>query len=200
MPQNPLFAESLLQGHSDKGKTHWGLNAGLKTRLSEWPLILLGNHAPLNQRVPGSSPGAPTKQVSLFANGFAGSRPRTKRVSCDVFCGRTSHGRIAVRPFLRFSIFSFVSVPSPHLVERADLTVQVEYALVAEWDIGARKTDDLFCLGGRCIACCRTGLFEVGLASLPPRQGCDFVRQSATSPDGVRQATSIRSGIAYPKR
>jgi hypothetical protein len=30
-------------------------------RLSEWPLIFQANHTPLNQRVPGSSPGAPTK-------------------------------------------------------------------------------------------------------------------------------------------
>lgn len=30
-----LFAESLLPGHSDKGKTCWGLIAGLKTRMSE---------------------------------------------------------------------------------------------------------------------------------------------------------------------
>src|SRR5246127_5945752 len=41
----------------------------------------------LNQRVPGSSPGAPTKQSQILSWDFA----RTKRVSCDVFCGRTSH-------------------------------------------------------------------------------------------------------------
>ena len=45
----------------------------------------------LNQRVPGSSPGAPTKQKAILSNSFERRRPRTKRVSCDAFCGRTSH-------------------------------------------------------------------------------------------------------------
>ena len=52
--------------HSDKEKTHWGFNADLSTHLSEWPLSFPTNHTPLNQRVPGSSPGAPTKQKSFF--------------------------------------------------------------------------------------------------------------------------------------
>src|SRR5215471_10568922 len=38
----------------------------------------------LNQRVPGSSTGAPTKEKPFFSNSFAKWRLRTKRVSCDV--------------------------------------------------------------------------------------------------------------------
>jgi hypothetical protein len=48
--------------HSDKGKSYCGFNAGLTALLSEWTLIFQANHTPLNRRVPGSSPGAPTKQ------------------------------------------------------------------------------------------------------------------------------------------
>src|SRR5215472_15343573 len=39
--------------------------------------------------------------------------------------------------------FSFVSVSSPHSIQRADPTVQVDYVLVVEWDIRASKTDNL---------------------------------------------------------
>jgi hypothetical protein len=35
--------------------------------LSEWPLIFRRNHTSLNQRVPGSSPGAPTTQSAVLA-------------------------------------------------------------------------------------------------------------------------------------
>src|ERR1700744_4635214 len=45
----------------------------------------------LNQRVPGSSPGAPTIGTPIFDSGFFMSGSRTKRVPCDVFGGRTSH-------------------------------------------------------------------------------------------------------------
>ena len=54
-------------------------------------LIVLNPGLSLNQRVPGSSPGAPTTQKVFFSKSFAKRRPRTKRVSCDAFCGRTSH-------------------------------------------------------------------------------------------------------------
>jgi hypothetical protein len=47
--------------HSNKEKTRCGFNAGKTAALSEGGLIFLQNHTPLNQRVPGSSPGAPTK-------------------------------------------------------------------------------------------------------------------------------------------
>ena len=50
-----------LSRHSDKGKTYCGFNAGLSMRFSEWTLIFQANHRTLNRRVPGSSPGAPTK-------------------------------------------------------------------------------------------------------------------------------------------
>jgi hypothetical protein len=45
--------------HSDKEKSHCYFNADLSTHLSEWPLIFLTNHTPLNQWVPefGGRPG-----------------------------------------------------------------------------------------------------------------------------------------------
>ena len=52
---------NLLSRHSDKMESNRRFNVGLAVHLSEPPLIFLANHAPLNQRVPGSSPGAPTK-------------------------------------------------------------------------------------------------------------------------------------------
>ncbi len=48
-------------------------------------LIDLRRNWTLNQRVPGSSPGAPTKQEFLVSSSFASCRLRTNRVSCDVF-------------------------------------------------------------------------------------------------------------------
>jgi hypothetical protein len=47
--------------HSDKKKSHCGFNAGVSIHLSGWPLIFVTDLTSLNQRVPGSSPGAPTK-------------------------------------------------------------------------------------------------------------------------------------------
>src|SRR5215467_7928863 len=66
-------------------------------------LIVLNPWLTLNQRVPGSSPGAPTKEKTFFSNSFAKWRPRT--ISCDVFCV-DGHGQIAVRLFLCFCIFT----------------------------------------------------------------------------------------------
>jgi hypothetical protein len=54
---------NLLSPRSDKRKSKCSFNAGLTTHMSEWSLILLRNHPPLNQRVPGSSSGAPTIQI-----------------------------------------------------------------------------------------------------------------------------------------
>src|SRR5690349_8554322 len=47
------------------------------------------NRLTLNQLVPGSSPGAPTKEKAFFSNTFAGCRSRTKRVSRAAFRDRT---------------------------------------------------------------------------------------------------------------
>jgi hypothetical protein len=88
-------------------------------------LILQQDHKTLNQRVPGSSPGAPTKQKFLVSNSFARCRLRPKRVSCDVFLV----GRRTVRLLCGFS---FVSVSSPRSIQRADPMVQVGYLLVVE--------------------------------------------------------------------
>jgi hypothetical protein len=55
-------------------------------------LIFRNQSLSLNHRVPGSSPGAPTKQKSFGFSQLGGGSPRTKRLSCDAFCGRSSHG------------------------------------------------------------------------------------------------------------
>ena len=39
--------------HFDKRKSNCGANVALSVRVSEWPLIFLINHPPLDQRVPG---------------------------------------------------------------------------------------------------------------------------------------------------
>ena len=91
----------------------------------------------LNQRVPGSSPGAPTKEKATFSSSFAGWRSRTSGSRATFFC-RPPRGRIAVRLFL-------ASVSSPHSKQRADPMVQVDYVLIVEKDIRASKTDNLFC-------------------------------------------------------
>jgi hypothetical protein len=41
--------------------------------------------------------------------------------------------------------FSFVSVSSPHSIQRADPMVPADYVAVVEQDIAASKTDNLFC-------------------------------------------------------
>jgi hypothetical protein len=64
----------------------WPFSGSLSGRIAQ-----LVEQLTLNQRVPGSSPGAPTKQKAILSNSFERRRPRTKRVSCDAFCGRTSH-------------------------------------------------------------------------------------------------------------
>jgi hypothetical protein len=69
------------------GKFSWNINA---RRMS------------LNQRVQGSSPGAPTKQEPLFFKRLREWSPRTERVSCDVFCGRTSRAVRRVDAKMRF--------------------------------------------------------------------------------------------------
>jgi hypothetical protein len=80
-----------------------------------------------------------TKRKSLVSNSFARCLLRTKRILCDVFSNRTSHGWIAVRLFLCFCIFVYAS--SPHSIQRADPMVQGDYVLVVEQDIRASKTD-----------------------------------------------------------
>ena len=66
-------------------------------------LIVLNPWLTLNQRVPGSSPGAPTKEKTLLSNSFAKWRPRTKRVSCDVFVWTD-----AARLLCGFSLFLYL--------------------------------------------------------------------------------------------
>src|SRR5690348_4725891 len=53
--------------HCDKEKSPCGFNAALSLHLTEWPLIFLVNHTPLNQRILGSSPSAPTKPFKDLA-------------------------------------------------------------------------------------------------------------------------------------
>src|SRR6202795_960463 len=70
------------------------LNDALLRRLSgpvSGRIAQLVEQMTLNHRVPGSSPGAPTKEKPFFSSTFARFRSRTKRVSCDAFRGRTSH-------------------------------------------------------------------------------------------------------------
>src|SRR5882757_645725 len=80
----------------------------------------------------------------------------TKRVSCDVFCGR-----IAVRLFL------CISTPID-TTRRSDGTGRL--VLVVDWDTGASKTDNLFCASPQGTAWCRirTGLFGSGVRFAPP--------------------------------
>jgi hypothetical protein len=75
-PRVALLNDALLRGLS-------GPSSGRIAQLVE--------QLTLNQRVPGSSPGAPTKPKALFLNKLEERSPRTKRVSCDAFCDRTSH-------------------------------------------------------------------------------------------------------------
>ena len=78
------------------------VQSDLTIDLSEWALIFQQNHRPLNQRVPGSSPGAPTKQKAFTFNKLRKRSPRTKgsrttffaaglrmaKLLCDFFCIR----------------------------------------------------------------------------------------------------------------
>jgi hypothetical protein len=58
------------------------------------------NSMSLNQRVPGSSPGARTIGKPLFSTPFAQKSPRAKWVSCDVFFG--SGPRCATSPLFPY--------------------------------------------------------------------------------------------------
>src|SRR5262249_25098862 len=65
----PLISSLAKTHHSDKGKIYCVPNAAWINHLSEWTLIFRGNHTPLNQRVQGSSPCAPTNEITaLFAS------------------------------------------------------------------------------------------------------------------------------------
>jgi hypothetical protein len=69
-------------------------------------LIALNLWLTLNQRVPGSSPGAPTIAKAFFFNRLREELPRTNWVSCDVFSIQGLAARLLCD-------ISFVSVPSP---------------------------------------------------------------------------------------
>ena len=130
----------------------------------------------LNQRVPGSSPGAPTKEKTFLSNGFAKWRPRTKRVSCDVFCV-TDAARLLCG-------FCLVFVSSSDSIQRADPMVQVDYVLIVEKDIRASKTDTLFCSSPR-------GTSGRGFDSLPRDAAPQFPRQTTIICDRVRWMVAL---------
>jgi hypothetical protein len=97
---------SLLSRHSDKRKSNCRFNAGLRTHMSEWSLILLRNHTPLNQRVPGSSPWCAHQGETFLSNALARDGGREQTGLVRRFLWRTSHGQIAARLFLCFCIFT----------------------------------------------------------------------------------------------
>src|SRR5215831_11528622 len=78
-------------------------------------------------------------------------RPPRKKPSCPIASRNGGREQSGSRPtFFVWTDtarllcgFSFVSVSSPHSIQRADPTVQVDYVLVVEWDIRASKTDNL---------------------------------------------------------
>lgn len=65
-------------------------------------------------------------QKIFFSNSFAKRRPRTKRVSCDVFCGRTSHAVRRVDNILQMSFDQSDACPSQMRVYRCGLVRNVE--------------------------------------------------------------------------
>ena len=78
--------------------------------MSEWPLIFLTNPTPLNQRVPGSSPGAPTK---LFKDIAELKREQTARV-CDT--GWSQGGATFEVAFTGCSMSKYLSARDDRLV------------------------------------------------------------------------------------
>ena len=113
--------------HSDNGKTRCGFNAGWTACLSEWPLIFLANYTSLNQRVPGSSPGAPTKQDQSLTN----NAHQNGRLSWEAGLIRSDFGRGASE-FRSLCALSFVSAPSRDEIQNSDRLVQVDYMPVVE--------------------------------------------------------------------
>ena len=61
-------------------------------RLSEVPLSLLSFQKPLNQRVPGSSPGAPTKVFNILASVSEDQRERERSDAFRVCAWRSRQG------------------------------------------------------------------------------------------------------------
>jgi hypothetical protein len=67
---------------------------------------MLNTDRTLNQRVPGSSLGAPTKQKFLVSNSFARCRLRPNGSRATLFIVGLRTVRLAVRLFLCFCIFA----------------------------------------------------------------------------------------------
>ena len=112
--------------HSDSGQTYCLSNVGRTTRLSVQALRTRGNHAPLNQRVPGSSPGAPTKPDQVLLGNSSQN---------GLFSWETSLIRYEVRSRTELKLLcalSFVSAASCHEIPCADQLVQVTYVLVVD--------------------------------------------------------------------
>jgi hypothetical protein len=78
--------------------------------VSEWPLIFLTNHTPLDQPVPGSSPGAPTKAESDFV--FEKTRGRRPNNFCQRLDFNSALQRVALEDATVHRIVSEVT----HLV------------------------------------------------------------------------------------
>ena len=111
---------------------HWGvalLNDALLRRLSgagSGRIAQLVEQLTLNQRVPGSSPGAPTKQEQSLATLANQNGP---------FSWKASLIRSEVRSRTEFKLLRALSLflhPSRYEIQRADRLVQVEYMLVVD--------------------------------------------------------------------
>jgi hypothetical protein len=140
--------------------------------------IVLNPQLTLDQRVPGSSPGAPTKVKSLVSNSFARCRLRTKRFSCDVLWSMM-RGQIAVRLFLRFCIFTPFDT-----ARRSDGTGRLHARRRR-----ASKTDNLFCPTPKepfAVEPERDGSGRGSILSPATLFSHYFLRQSTIFPDSPR--------------
>ena len=96
-------------------------------------LIVLDPRLSLNQRVPGSSPGAPTKSNKALAM----IEHQNGSFSLEIGMIRLNFGETT---WFRCSMLkSFASAFSRHEIQRADQFVKVNWMPIVQWDIGAKK-------------------------------------------------------------
>ena len=119
-----------LAGHRGIALLNDGLSCEGHFRTSSGRIAQLVEQLTLNQRVPGSSPGAPNIAKGFFVNCLRGKLPRTARVSCDVSPFRASRPDGSA-PSLCFRSFT-------HSVRRLDPRVHANQGPVVEYDTKAR--------------------------------------------------------------